>query len=519
MEMWARAYARTAGWERARIREGLNFRPFKQEYERRAEEQRRQATQARAALRGMRVVQGGRRDRTQPPGEESLSAEMAPSQKVESESLFLIAVGTLELRRRGRIWFDNFHKRYMTNWSGHFDDAVIPATKRTDAFDRGVFAWLQQVDHRLAKISPTMITEAISYVADRDERNEAADWIRSIEWDGVDRLTTLLPEAFKTEDDDYHRAVGRCWFVSMAARILDPGCKVDTMPVFMGAQGRQKSQALEIIGGSWYRAASSTIDSANFLQELHGCLVFEVPELHSIIASKHGAARVKAVLSTRIDNFRPPYGRHVAEYKRTAVLAGTTNERGWHNDSTGGRRFWPVVTPESIDLEWLQRNRAQLFAEAAKLYAEGAPWWDVPEEEQARRIEAERHVDPWEDVLIRSLSHESLYDGWNAVVPDAGDNSVSENANFGSLITTTRIGVQWLRMTPEQTSRSARKIAEIMRGLGWHQVKLRAQNSRNPVRFWVRLERPVEAVGGTDFGLGGTDSEVNVARLDEDVPF
>jgi hypothetical protein len=508
------AYAREREWDAERIRSTLNFRVFLDEARHRSRRERERTTQARAVARGMMVINGGRGRRASPqPPAEDITGDMSPGQMVESDSLFLIAVGTLLQRRRGRVWFDTFHKRYITNWSGRTDDTVVAESSRTDSFDLNVYSWLQQVDPRLSKMGDRMSANALSHVADQDQRNEAADWLNSLTWDGVDRLTTLLPEAFKTEDDDYHRAVGRCWFISMAARALEPGCKVDTMPVFMGAQGRQKSQALEIIGGKWYRTAASNVDSANFLQEIQGCLVFEIQELHSIITAKQGAAKVKAVLSTRIDHFRVPYGRHVGEHRRTAVLAGTTNERGWHTDNTGGRRFWPVVCPDHIDLEWLTRNRDQLFAEAVALYRDHTPWWNVPEEEQARRMEAERHVDPWEEILAQRLSDPALYNGWNdGVRLLSGDGGISETADYGTLVTTQRIAGQWLHLSPEQSSRWSRKLADVMRGLGWEKRRGRVEDRSNPIMYWIRSEQPPESEAPARL-------EPVSARLDDDIPF
>lgn len=515
-ESWLRGHARQAGWDEVRLR-SLNFRPYRQEYERRVEEERRRTAQARNVVRGLRVVQGGRSRPSAPSGEET--GDMPPAQMVESDSLFLIAVGTLMLRRRGRVWFDNFHKRYITNWTGKSDDEVVANRTRSDSFDLNVYAWLQQIDPRLAKMSDRMCANALSHFADQDQRNEVADWMNSLTWDGVDRLTATLPEAFKTEDDDYHRAVGRCWFVSMAARVLEPGCKVDTMPVFMGGQGKQKSFALEIIGGKWHRAASSGVDSKDFLMELHGALVFEIPELHSITKTTVGTDKVKAVLSTRIDHFRAPYGRHIGEHKRTAVFAGNTNKRGWHLDETGGRRFWPVFCPALIDLEWLRRNRDQLFAEACTLYKAGASWWDVPEEEQARRIEAERHIDPWEEILVQRLSSPDLYDGWNNVVPKRGDGGTTDTSDYGSIITTQRICIVWLRLTPEQTSRWSRKLSDIMRSLGWETTQRRVNDWPNPIRFWIRRADtvPRDEEGAVTGAV--TAEPVPFAGRDEEPPF
>jgi predicted P-loop ATPase len=81
-------------------------------------------------------------------------------------------------------------------------------------------------------------------------------------------------------------------------------------------------------------------------------------------------------------------------------MVGTINDDEYLQDATGNRRFWPVRVTR-IDLQALQRDRDQLWAEAAHCEAQGESlllpkelWPRAAIEQAARLVE-----DPWEDVL------------------------------------------------------------------------------------------------------------------------
>lgn len=517
-----RQHAANANWNREDINR-ISFRAFEQEarLRNRAEE----ATRRTVVQAAERFTAGGRNRRNRPTGPPTdiPHGELTPEQMLDTDSPYLVVKGHLLSRRRARIWYDTFYKKYMMDWAGSHDDSVVPAFARTDETDRKVFLWLQQIDPRLSKLSESQVSMVMSNIGDLDKRNEVKDWLDNLRWDGEDRVAQLMSRAYGTPDDEYHRSAGRNWMISMAARIREPGVKVDTMPVFAGGQGALKSQSLEVIGGQWYSAAASSIDSKDFLQELNGVLVLEIPELHSMVASRHGAAKIKAVLSTRVDRYRLPYGRHVLEFKRTAVIAGTTNNRDWHTDETGGRRFWPIHVGQQIDLEWLRANRDQLFAEAAQLLTAGATWWEMPEDEQARRVEAERAIDPWEDIIGGKLYGSDIYtgfDGDGGPEPRLWDGTFSDSADWGTVVTTQRVGIQWLRMTPEILGRNSRRIGAILRTLGWEPA-VRRINSGHTTRLWVL--RPGVSPSGTS---SSAEAEIEVPEyqrttpdVDDDIPF
>lgn len=550
VEQQLREHARTLTGEQAWRAADVNRISFRV-YERGAMDHRRrqEAIDRASNIVRMAAQAGGPRARSHNQSAQSDTGDMDAASMVLSDSIRLQALGLLQQQRQGRVWYDTFYKRALCDWKGDFDGTVIEPRAIDDAFIGRVTTWLHILNGKLARLSEMNVKQILLSFARNDIRNEPRDWLRTQQWDGVPRLGVVMTRGFGARDTTFNREAGRCWFVSMVARIMVAGAKVDTMPVFIGGQGLFKSQALEVIGGPWYRAASSAVDSKDFLQELHGALVFEIPELHSIVASRGGTAKIKAVLSTRVDHFRLPFGYMPEDHERTAVMAGTTNNRDWHGDETGARRFWPVHVGR-IDLAWLREWRGQSFAEALAYYdaaqlsaaameayepgmateaelAEGetvrerGKWWNVPESEQAELMEGETATHPWAEIIEARLEYElgsgGLYTGEDGQRPTAWDGTAGEATDWGNTLTVTRIGVAWLGCSPETLGRGSahgKNIASIMRSLGWELKRVRIDGVVARHKLFIHPGRIAEQMTRT------LPDESRTIRSDEDdIPF
>ena len=109
---------------------------------------------------------------------------------------------------------------------------------------------------------------------------------------------------------------------------------------------------------------------------------------------------VKALLSRQFDEARPAYGRMRRRQPRTFICVGTTNEDTYLVDETGNRRFLPVRCGV-VDVEGLQRDRDQLWAEASTYEKKGEQIW-LPKHMQAALAEAQadREVqDEWQGTV------------------------------------------------------------------------------------------------------------------------
>jgi hypothetical protein len=445
---------------------------------------------AKMRARNMRVVDGDdTRERLKNVPED---AEATVQEWAYSTAPILQACAWVAQNRKGRVWFDEFHNQFFTDWDGSPGDTLVPVRPLEDQWLLRAHTTILSQDVRLAKCSLMVTENALRRVAADDVRNEPRAWLRSLQWDGVERLPTWLSKAFGVEANRYHADVGRCWMVSIAARIEQPGCKVDTMPVLVGPQGTSKSSALEALGGKWYVAVNVSLEKPqDFLATLAGKLVAELPELDAINSLRVSKQRVKALLSTASDVYRPPYGKVALEFKRTAVFAGTTNDVGWHGDETGARRFWPIECWGDIDLQWIRDNREQLYAEAAARLAKGEQWWDFDRGEQERRMASHYIEDPLVDRMRDVLrSRRDLYTGHlcgvEVRVPDPM--GTDERSHWGNLITISWVATVVLGVpVGQQTGQLAKKIAHALKKVGLVNERVRISSGRAGlrVRAWV----------------------------------
>lgn len=248
------------------------------------------------------------------------------------------------------------------------------------------------------------IDAAVRVVAEANCVHPVRTYLRSLTWDGIRRVEGLMARYLGADDSTYARAVGRCFLVGAVARVMKPGAKVDTMPILEGTQGKGKSSALAILAGEWFSDSKIVIGSKDAYQALRGVWLLELGELEAL--NRAEIEGVKAFVSSRIDRYRPSYGRLEVEVPRQCVFAGTTNAEEYLADATGARRFHPVRTGE-LDLEALRRDRDQLWAETVALYDAGESWWldhdlgtEAADEAEARYVR-----DPWEATVARFVTN------------------------------------------------------------------------------------------------------------------
>ena len=273
----------------------------------------------------------------------------------------------------------------------------------SDADDVWTSIWLEQ----RYRIRPrtTMVAQAVAAVAQLSRFHQVRAWLDSLPpWDGEERLGAFFTDACGAPFSPYVHAVGRAFFIAAVARVMQPGCKVDTMLVLEGKQGVGKSKLiLELFSLPWHIEVSYAPGSLDFFQSLRGCWCAEFGELGQF--DRADTNRIKQVLTQVQDTYRASYGHHSGTYPRQVVFVGSTNKREWGFDETGMRRFLPVACTE-INIDYVRQTRPQLWAEARHRYQAGEIWWNIPDAD--REQDARYDYDAWEELVSEWIAKPRL---------------------------------------------------------------------------------------------------------------
>lgn len=256
--------------------------------------------------------------------------------------------------------------------------------------------------YRLELRTPA-VDEQIRLIADQNRVHPVREYLSGLKWDGVKRLSGLFADYFGAADTALNAALGAAWLIGAVARVMSPGCKVDTCVVLCGPQGIRKSSSIQALvpEARWYADTPLEISNKDRFEQIQGRWLYELAEIDKFKGADQ--ARVKALFSSASDLWRRPFGRNAVEVPRQAVFVGSTNADEFLDDPTGDRRFWPVRcgVAGSLQPDALAADRDQLWAEALTAYRAGDGWHLTAEEEAEREeVAAEfRVADSWQDAI------------------------------------------------------------------------------------------------------------------------
>jgi predicted P-loop ATPase len=354
---------------------------------------------------------------------------------------------------QGVLAYDQFAMETIISGAPPWDFKILEWIPRVWASHDDLLTaeWLQRAG---IAVNTQTAAQAIEAVARDRAFHPVIDYLTSLQHDGKARTGTWLSTCLGAEQTAYNETVGRAMLIAAVARIFQPGCKVDTVPIFEGAQGAKKSTAVKVLFDPWFSDELADLGSKDAAMQTRGVWGIEVSELDAM--SRMEVSRIKSFITRTTDRFRPPYGSRIIESPRSCVFWGTTNSDGYLKDETGGRRFWPVKIGK-INVEMLRDMRDQLWAEAVVLYNANVPWWITKQETQrdAERHQRDRYIgDPWDEIIG---AYVDLYS--EVTIPDVLTNALHLDKS------------RW-------TQAEQNRVARCLKAQGCHRIQVRTGDKR-----------------------------------------
>ncbi len=409
---------------------------------------------------------------TQPPGAPPTPAAPPDRPPTDWEARLLTnEEGNCRRAYHNTAVFVRSHPEFVDRWS--YDEMTGSPWIDGSPMQPEMIHYIRaQADCRLG-YTPSAADVEAAVVAAAKERpfHPIQQYIRSLDWDGIPRLDAMAHD-YLSSDKPLHAHMVRKFMIGAAARVLWPGCKLDTVLMLVGDQGFRKSTFFSVLAGQWHSDTYIDITNKDAALQLHGAWIYELSELENVVTGAR-ESRLKAWITSTHDTYRPPYGKAVERRPRSTAISGTTNRKQFLTDDTGSRRFWIVPVGQRVDVDLLTEMRDQLWAEAVCAAESGEPWWwDSAELERQREEENEAYAED---------------DSWFNPI----DSHINGKAPLEE-VSTTNVLVGALGLEIGRHDRSAQmRVAKILKHLGWKRVRL--ATDRRP---WVyRRDRQMPLTG------------------------
>ena len=203
------------------------------------------------------------------------------------------------------------------------------------------------------------VLEYITRYATRHKFNPVLSAIKSVKWDGVDRINKIY-EIFRipddTEEGKYSRIFIKKWLMQCICGLfntIENPFSLDIVLVFIGKQGIGKTRFFEKLAlNSKFFGEGMCIDprDKDSIIQATSKWISELGEIGSTM--KKDMDSVKAFITKSTDEYRTPYGKAPLHYPRITSFVGTVNDTEYLIDQTGNRRFVTVPLPPDLVIDY-----------------------------------------------------------------------------------------------------------------------------------------------------------------------
>ena len=238
-------------------------------------------------------------------------------------------------------------------------------------------------------------------------------YLDALEWDGKERIDTLLTDYLGVEQNEYNSTVMKTFLHGAVKRAYEPGCKFDLMPVLIGKQGDGKTTFFKYLAcnDEWFEDNFNfkNLDNKAVVESMSGRWILEMGEMDTLKKDAVTADALKAFITSQSDRYRTPFARRPEDRKRQCVFCGTSNDVNFLKDRTGNRRYLPIdchkenATKDIFDEKKARADFQQAIAEAVHYYKQNPKKLPVlPKhiEIEARQAQAEHlEEDSWVSLI------------------------------------------------------------------------------------------------------------------------
>lgn len=309
------------------------------------------------------------------------------------------------------------------------------------------------------------IKEVVRKVMMGNRFDSAQVWIDGLEWDGVDRCTKLFANYFGVPSCEYSDAASKYIVTAMAGRIIEPGCKADMVPILIGGQGVGKTTAVKAMApmlDTFSEIDLSSKRDADLARQVRGKLICELGELRGLKTKESEA--IKAWVTRTHEEWVPKYTEYTTTMARRCVFIGTTNEEEFLIDQTGNRRWLPLTVQGVCDFDAVERDRDQIWAQAAVMFRENGVMW------RAVAGLSEPH----------QTKHMVADEGFEAIIADVLESYFYARDKIPTIELADKLYEKHsIRISDRAVPR---RIAEAMRLFGYKADKFRYGDNKNPIR-------------------------------------
>ena len=128
--------------------------------------------------------------------------------------------------------------------------------------------------------SERVITTSLDIIANENSYHPIQNYLESLEWDGINRISNLLPHFLGAERNVYTEGVMKMHMLAAISRVYEPGIKYDIMLCLVGGQGAGKSTFFRFLAlkDEWFTDDLDRLEDDNIYRKLQGHWIIEMGE-------------------------------------------------------------------------------------------------------------------------------------------------------------------------------------------------------------------------------------------------